>query len=57
MILLKLMVQYMFMIQQGPYTDPEYKIDVSSGLKKTRSPWIDCIEMIVFSMKEVIWTI
>ena len=25
----------------GPYTDPEYKIDVSSGLKKTRSPWID----------------
>jgi len=25
----------------GSYTDPEYKIDVSSGLKKTRSPWID----------------
>ena len=25
----------------GPYTDPEYKIDVSSGLKKTRSSWID----------------
>ena len=25
----------------GPYTDPEYKIDVSLGLKKTRSPWID----------------
>ena len=24
----------------GPYTDPEYKIDVSLGLKKTRSPWI-----------------
>jgi phosphomethylpyrimidine synthase len=24
----------------GPYTDPEYKIDVSSGLKKTRSSWI-----------------
>ena len=24
----------------GPYTDPEYKIDVSSGLRKTRSPWI-----------------
>ena len=25
----------------GSYTDPDYKIDVSSGLKKTRSPWID----------------
>ena len=24
----------------GPYTDPDYKIDVSLGLKKTRSPWI-----------------
>jgi phosphomethylpyrimidine synthase len=24
----------------GPYTDPEYKIDVSSGLKKTRASWI-----------------
>ena len=24
----------------GSYTDPDYKIDVSSGLKKTRSPWI-----------------
>ena len=24
----------------GPYTDPDYKIDVSLGLKKTRSSWI-----------------
>ena len=24
----------------GPYTDPDYKIDISSGLKKTREPWI-----------------
>ena len=25
----------------GPYTDPGYKIDVSSGLKKTRKQWIE----------------
>ena len=24
----------------GPYTDPNYTIDISSGLKKTREPWI-----------------
>ena len=24
----------------GPYTDPEYKIDISAGLKKTRFDWI-----------------
>ena len=24
----------------GPYTDPEYTIDFSTGLKKTRSDWI-----------------
>ena len=25
----------------GPYTDPSYTIDVSSGLKKTREQWIN----------------